>query len=359
MVKTMTVAIVLFLQAHAMFSQQRLPFSDKKMEFDGQIFLPYTRGEAIQKISGSHQQNLEKICSIITTWDSISPPQGMKVVCSGVDHSLEIYFLPYLFEGGQRITSEGGPSLNILINDPLSMFGSPIVSDIFLCPEKVTDFYEFPVYQNDRQEVTIIYKKQLPLFIPVSQEEYLKALISKEETNTQKSHTPDYQSTFREMEQAYQKLLKTDKEAAKEFNQQIDEFRAEADKNGEGTNMLDIVTLLKKELSGLTAEEKSRQAYYGGASTIETYNNASGLVPYENRENGDALVRANPALIDNSSKNQIQLLVISWSIGGNNQNGDKPQLYNEGRDGFHLADNLMRKLYLSQKIWTEIFLICN
>lgn len=356
--KSLTVTILLFLQANTMFSQQRPPFSEKTTETEGRIFLPFTKGEVVRKINGPQKPVFDEICSIITAWDSIAPPQGIKVSCYGFDNSLEIYFSPYLFEEGTRFASEGGPKLSIYVNDPLQMFGSQIAPGIFICPQKTADFNGFPIYQTDRQEVTIVHKKKIPLFVPVTQEEYLKALIAKKEENTTKGSNPDYQTTFGEMEQAYQKLLKTDKEAAAEFKQQIDEFRAEADKNGEGTNMPDIVALLKKELSGLTAEERSRQAYYGGAAAIEEYHNASGLVPYENRENADALVRPNPALIESSSNDQVQLLVICWSVG-ENINQDKPRLYNEDRDGFHLADDLMNKLYKSQKTWNNIFNICN
>ena len=355
--KSIAITLLMFLLTNVLFSQQRLPFSNKKVEVDGRVFLPYTKGEVVRKINGPQKPVFDRICSIITAWDSIAPPQGMKVFCSGFDNSFEIYFLPYLFGDGTRFASEGGPNLSIYVNDPLQMFGSPIAPDIFLCPQKTADFYGYPIYRNDHQEVTIVYKKKFPLFIHVSQEEYLKALIAKEEQHTQKNSNSDYQTTFREMEQAYQKLLKTDKEAAKEFKQGIEEFKAEAHKNGIKT--IDLVALLKKELSGLTVGERSRQAYYAGAWAMEEYHNASGLIPYESIEKGDALVRTNPALIDNSSRNQIQLLVISWSIGGNNQNGDKPRFYQEGRDGFHLADNLMSKLYFCQTIWTDIIQICN
>ncbi len=347
--------ILLLLHIIQLDAQQRPPFSDKRVEVDGRVFLPYTKGEVDRKITGTQKPVFDEICSIITAWDSLAPPQGLKVACYSADHSLEIYFLPFMFEEGARFASEGGPNLRIYVNDPLQMFGSPIVSDIYLCPQKTADFNGFPIYQTDRQEVTIVHKKEIPLFIPVSQEEFLKALIAKEEKNKQNNSSSDYQTIFREMEQAYQKLLQTDKEAAKEFKQQIDEFRAEADKNGEGTNIPDIVALLKKELSGLTAEERSRQAYYGGPAAIEEYRNASGLVSYESRENGEAMVRANPALIANSSKNQIQLLVIGWSLGENPQNADKPRFYNEGTEGFRLAYSKMAELYQQKKIWEQVF----
>lgn len=156
------------------------------------------------------------------------------------------------------------------------------------------------------------------------------------------------------MEQTYQKLLKIDKEAAHEFKQQMVEF---TDK--ENVQEIDLVSMLKNELSGLTLDEKKRPAYYGGVSAMEEFHNTSGLVPYDNRENSDMLVRPNPALMDGSMKSKAQLLVICWSVGSSSTDSDKPRLYSEGRNGFHLADNLMSKLYHDQTIWSNIFGICN
>ena len=358
LIKSATVILLLLLRSNTVSAQQRHPFSEKTVDVKDRTFLPFTKGEVVRKISGTQKSVLDQICSIITAWDSIAPPQGIKVLCSGFENSLDIYFLPYLFEDGIRVASEGGPVVSVYVNDPLRMFGHPVVSDIFLCPQKAADFNGFPICRNDRQEVTIVSGKKNPLFVPVSQEEYLKALIAKEEKANETNPGSDYQSTFREMEKAYQQLLKTDKEAANEFKQQMDEFKAEVGKSRNGANIIDPIALLKKELSGLTTDERNRQAWYAGSSAMEAYHNASGLVSYEDRENADALVRPNPALIESSSKDQVQLLVICWSVG-ESADSDKPRLYNEGRAGFHLAHHLMSKLYLDQKIWAAIFQTCN
>lgn len=359
LLKSTALILFLLIRPNAGFAQVRPPFSEKTVEVDDGIFLPYTKGEVVRKISGPRKPALDKICAIITAWDSIAPPQGMKVQCSGFDHTLEVYFLPYLSEDGTRFASGGGPSVRIHVNDPRQMVGSPIAPDIYLCPQKRADFHGYPIYQNDDREVTIVYKRELPLFVAVSQEEYLKALVAEEEEEkAPKGSSPDSQTAVREMERAYQQLLKTDKVAATEFKQHMDEFRAEAGKSGDGANSMDPVALLKKELSGLTDEERKRQAWYGGASAMEAYHNASGLVPYEDRDNAEALVRTNPALIEAFSKDQVQLLVIRWSVGGT-ADSDKPRLYNEGRAGSNLADDLMSKLYLNQGIWSGIFEICN
>jgi hypothetical protein len=111
------------------------------------------KGEVTKMIEGPHKSVLDKICSIITAWDSISPPQGLKVLFHGFDQSIEMFFLPYLFEEGNRCASRGGPKLGIYVNEPLRMFGSPIAPEIFLCPQKITTFHGYPIYQNDHQEV--------------------------------------------------------------------------------------------------------------------------------------------------------------------------------------------------------------
>lgn len=346
--------VFLLLSATTAFPQQRPEFSEKTVEIDERVFLPYTKGEVVRKIDGPQKPVLDQICSIITSWDSIAPPQGVKVFCSGFDNLLEIYFLPYLFEEGNRYASEGGPNLSITVNDPNTIGGSPVVSGIFLCPQKKKDFHGYPVYQNDHQEIAIVYKKTTPLFIPVSQEDYLKALIANEGKKAPKDLKSDYLKALKEMEQVYEDLLKTDAEAAKEFKQGIAEFKNEIAKNGNQTGTTELTALLKKELSALSAEERNRPAYYAGALAMEKFQNVSGMVPFASREKGAALVRPNPALTNNSSANQIQLLVISWSISP-----DNPGSYNRGRTGFDLADDLMRKLYREQHIWSKIFSLCN
>lgn len=356
--KSLILILLLCLLTSEAFAQQRPSFSEETEVVHDRIFMPYTKGDVEWKTSGIFKPVFDEMCSVIRAWDSIAPPQGLQVRFYGYEHSLEVVFCPYLFEENYRFATESGPNLNIYVNDPLQMFGSPIASNIFLCPQKAADFLDYPIYRNDHREVTIVCKKKIPLFIPVSQEEYLKALIAKVETDLSGNSGSDTQTTLREMEQAYQKLLKMDKEAAKNFKQELEKFKAETNNGEEATAVIDPVALLKKELSGLTAEERTRQAYYGGAWAMDEYHNASGLVPYENRENGDALARPNPALIDASAKDKIQLLVVCWSVGKSTVDSDKPRLYNEGRKGFSLADNLMKELYDQKDIWNAIFSRC-
>jgi len=351
--------IILLLLPVITNAQQRNPFSDKINIVKDNTFLPFTKGEVKRSITGIYKSEFEKITSIITSWDSLNPPQGFQAYFWGADNSLEVYFLPYLYENNKKITSESGPGLIFHINAPLYMFGSPITADIFLCPQKVSDFFGYPVYRNGKGEVTILSKKNIPLFIPVTREEYLKTLINEEGKNKITAPTKsDYEATLNEMDLAYNKLLQTNPEAAREFKSQIEEFKNESNSISEETQTPNLIELLKTELSSMTVEEKNQQAYYGGAGAMDVYHNYSGLVPCDEKDKGDALVRANPKLIKNNSGNDIELTVIRWSVGNSIENYN-PGLYNEDCNGFNLADCIFKSLYQDQIIWQNIFNLCN
>lgn len=348
------VALLWLLPVCILFAQQRPPFSDKTVKTeDGTLLMPYTKGEVEKNITGNYKPTFEKICSIITSWDSINPPQGMQIDCFGYEKRLEIYFRNYVYADGQRFPEEGGPHLEISVNDPLSMVGKPVASGIYLCPQKTADFHGYPVYRIGVGEVTVVTKTHIPLYVPVSQEEYLKTLIAEEEKNASK-YSPlksqDYQATLQEMEKAYQKLLETDKEAAKEFKQQMLDFEKEITKKPEaGQADTTPVSLLKKKLSAMTEEEKRLDAYYGGEDISQ-------LIPYEQRQYGDAMIKINPALIRETAKSGIHLLVLWCSLVAYNATDVRnPRLFNKGNEGNYHANYLMSKLYEDQKIWDNIF----
>lgn len=349
------VTLLLLLSVCMSFAQQRTPFSEKTVvQKDGILLMPYTKGVVKKNITGNYKPIFDRICSIVTLWDSINPPQGMEINFFGYGKRLEIYFRNYLYVDGQKITEEGGPHLDISINDPLSIVGTSVVTGIYISPQKTDEFHGYPIYNIGKGgEVTIATNAKVPLYMPVSQEEYLKMLIK--ETKDEISKYPplsaeDYQATLQEMERAYQVLLKTDQEAAKEIKQQMVEFKEEINqKNDNNQSLEDPVLLLKKKLSDMTEEEKKRDAYYGGEDV-------SGLVPYEQRQFGEALIKVNPALIQALTKGRTALVVLSWSISSDSAtDGDKPRFYNKGNKGIYHVDYLMSKLYENQQIWNDIF----
>jgi len=352
-----TLSIALLLLPVLISAQQRIPFSEKTVKLDdGTLLLPYTKGEVKKDITGTYGQTFNRICSIIEAWDSINPPQGMEIDCFAYGERLEIYFRSYLCFNGQKYPEEGGPKLTISVNDLSSIAGRHVASGIYLCPQKVADFHGHPIYDVGGYEVTIVTKTELPFYIPLSREEYLEALIADEEKKDSEYSAPqasDYQATLQEMEKSYQMLLKTDKEAAEEFRQQMIDFKEEANKEMVAKRQdASPVALFKKELSAMSEEEKKSAAYHGGEDF-------SGLMPYGQTQYGDALVRVNPALMKTPSRSGIHLIALSWSVSSDDAaEADKPRLYNKGSEGFYHTDYLMSKLYDNKEIWDKIFSLC-
>ncbi len=349
--KTGFVAAMLLTLVISCFSQQRRPFSDEQVEIDGWAFIPGTKG-TVEK-SGEAAQNpaIEKVYSILAAWDSIAPPRGIEARCFLDDNGIELRFTPYVVVDGERMTQGSGSTLTIYTDDPEKMFGNPIAPGIFLCPQKTGDFFGVPVYKNDIREVTIVSYRNVPLFLPVTREEYLKAAIAEAEKKEQSlySSLPDRQEQLGEVEKAYQELLKVDRAAAEEFKREMAGFTGLEDDQSQL-----LSKSLKKELSEMTAEEKRQYAYYGGVAATERYNSPSGLLPPESSDDATALVRPDPALSAGRTGQEFQLLVISWNVGSGTEN-DNPRNYSEGRIGFRLADNLMFQLYKDQNIWNRIF----
>jgi hypothetical protein len=168
-----------------------------------------------------------------------------------------------------------------------------------------------------------------------------------------------------EMEKAYQELLKYDKNSAgnlKKTFAEVEEMIATeaagtagahtgADAAGGSISFSrEIINELKSELASLSAEELKQQAFYD-VDAIEDFNNQSGLVPNGNLTNSDPLVRINKVLVDPADPD-VQLIAIRWFVG---KQADIPRLYNEGKDGYLLADFNMAELYKQNNIWKQVF----
>jgi len=163
------------------------------------------------------------------------------------------------------------------------------------------------------------------------------------------------------MEKAYRKLLEIDKEAAENLKKEMLETKQQMLKtkeemkheNIDNPPLIDFVSMLKNELATMTDEEKKRNAYYGGEGISQ-------LMPYEQRQYGEALVKINPAMVQETAKSGIHLLVLSWSVSADNAADEhKPYLYNKGSKGYYHTDFLMSELYKNKEIWERIFNMCN
>lgn len=193
---------------------------------------------------------------------------------------------------------------------------------IFYEPQKIDEFQGFSIYDAD---AIVITKSKEPLWLPVSRERFLKALIKEAEADVQELKERDEQQA-RDDEKTYQELKSIDPARAEEVKKILEEgaeWNKKQIKDEEAkTRELALtknwklltsipeerVRLLKEEFASLSPAERTSQAYYKvGMENSETL---SGLVP-EGTKDANPLVTPNPYFFDSSiPKSDIQLIVI-------------------------------------------------
>jgi hypothetical protein len=315
------------------------------------------------------QKRIE-ITNKVTKPTSLFPEEAPKI-CG----SLEIHFSPYYLENGK-------PAVNFKVtsffwmsfNNPYELAGTPIMADVYPCPQMIAEFHGYPIYATNREEVTIINFSDKPLFVPVSQEDFIDlavlyweqkikaetiaradylANISKQNSNEE---TQRQQADF---EQAYNQLLQYDKTAAADLKKTFEEVMA---MNLHETNDVAVfdsaisfaqtqILRLNEELAAMSPSERKRQGVYS-VQAYESFNNASGLVPPTHKANGDALVRINPDLVD-ASPEKIHIISIHYHLL--NHEFDKPRSCQLSNDAGYITDNKLLSIYSDTTFWNKIF----
>jgi len=324
-------------------------YSDKQVTSGDDIFLPFHRGEVIRRDDGSSPA-IQSVAEAILLCDSLRSPRGFDVTCYSSEDYLSISIEPYMVVDG-NIDAWQGAALDIYFNDVSHLFHQSLIPGIYSAPVKKGKFMGYDIYDNGVYEVFVIKKDPAPLFLPVTREEYLKALIEKEEKSrdTEKTDVTPEQSK-KEMEDAYQLLLKTDKEAAKAFKEAMNEYATDISQTD---NSFDMVSRLRSELEQMTPEERVSQAYYY-VGAMEESGNLSGLAD-SSMEYAEPLVRPNKKFMGKSTST-INLIIIDWTLGSVNVSTHFPSLYQytQEPDGYTLTDNKLLDLYNDKKVWKKI-----
>lgn len=330
----LTLSVTSYCQEH---------YSDEPVMIDEHYFLPNSRGEVKNMLSGPWKTEIEKICSIISAWKGISPPKGFEALFSGISSSFELTFAAYIKEDGQKMTLSG-PSITFSINNPSDVFGMSVVDGIYIKPVENGYFHGFPKFSASRYETVVLTKLDAPLFVPVTREEYLKAMIAralKEYPESEKLTDTKVSKEIEEMERVYRQLLEVDKAAAEEVKKGIEEMKKEL-KNMVTKDEDYYPALLKKELDKMDEQERRLPAYYS-LSAIDDKISVSGLVRVNDNKNADTLVKVNPALVNILGQTKsTRLLTIHFQ--------QEP-----GEKGFRLADSKIRELMNNELIWRKIY----
>lgn len=347
--KSLAIVAISVLMTPALWCQVERSYSDKTVTVGEDVFLPFCRGEITARSEGA-SVTVKKVSEYLLSSDSIKFPVGYKVSCYSQSDIMDITLSPYTLFDGEK-SAIGGAAVSLFFNNVSGLFRQPLVSDIYIQPVVTSDFFGYPVYFNGSCEITVIKKNSLPLFIPVSREEYLKALITKEELRMKDNNegiTED--ETLKEMEKAYQQLLKTDREAAEEFKVQMDEFAANLNQESSST---DLLTMLKNELSGLTPAERKSQAFYEPAA-FERNGNISGLSESDS-EFAEPLVRPNTKAFS-STNGDIHIIAIQWALTSQTEDQSAPRLFScRQKYGYCFTDRMLITLFNDRKTWEKVF----
>ncbi|MBN2279834.1 MAG: hypothetical protein JXQ65_04570 [Candidatus Marinimicrobia bacterium] len=330
-----------------------------------------------------YDEKMEEIIALFSKQRSLNPPTGFEarfnkridLVNDQPVAWLEMSFSPYFWIDQEKTADFHISSiLNIYLNDPSGISGAPVMADIFSAPQKIDEFFGYPIYLTNMGEVTWINFTDEALLVSVSQEDFLHVLINfweqqASQVEAEKNNFQEEVSRFNsdeeaqqrqaDFEKAYDDLLKIDKNAAEELRKAYQEVMNIKVEQQEGEEAFDTgimfarqqVTLLQEELAALTPEERNRQAYYSPGA-MEQSGHVSGLLPEESEDEGDALVRMNPQLFQ-KDLHKIQLLTIRWSLL-NKEYYDKPRLCPVSDEPIQIIDNKMLSVYQDAAFWSNL-----
>lgn len=316
-------------------AQERPPFSDQMVNHgdpDKQIwtqFMPYAKGRVIEDkepyVSGRSPllqatdydkmlENINKITALLRSLSYIGEPQGVDIhIFKAIGHSYdtdtysdykkdpnaqlygEITVLvdPCIFYKGKRGNAEEMfARLTICINS--IGFSNDKPAQVKINPEKVATFHGCDVYWlEDNVEYAVITKSQIPVFVPISQEDYYKACV---------------------------KAFSNSTEVGIGF----------------------VVDRYKNKLSHISNERGKQQAVVNMESEDFLEESAAQQPKY---------FITNPQLIDCSRRNEIQLITVTWSKTSNDKS---LRLYKGGKDGFDIRYYFLKQLHDDSRVWNEM-----
>lgn len=245
---------------------------------------------------------------------------------------------------GKPVSAEEGPPLTIHINDPEAILGQGAFrmdpeARFSAEPPSSGQPKGFPIFAG---QFVVMSKRNQPVFLPVSQERYLKRLVerARAELNAMNARFKDVPedpaATKREVE-ARQAVLNTiraqqekrwadmqstspDRVAAeraqfdvaeKKALEEIEEFKNSTPRQRYLKHDEDKLKALEAELAGLSPAQRSATAYIPRTSNRDR---ASGLAP-QGVTDGTRIVTINPALFDpKKPKSAIQLIILGTTM---------------------------------------------
>ncbi len=373
------------------------------VEFEGQGFMPYAEGvnsfslsvetgvsKALQSQVNLLKKKLVLFADLFQSDTLFLNIQGLKVAFDArispvTGNKEQGRFLTASFETGiyTTLAIDSLPSwettpdawATVYFNNPRILAGNPVINDIYIEPRVTGKFFSYA--ELDRislpNRVIAITDKNLPLFEPVSREDFILTLIAffqgsvekAEKQGNQPPHqpgevsatTPGYKEAEKQKFAAdLEKIRKIDPELAEKLMQAYIEAGLPSAENGtsikNGTPVDHIIVLnswreavrkLKTEMNAMSSAERKTQAWW--SNTEES--NVSGLTP-AGYSGSRPLVKVNKNLIDRTKPaSSIQLMIVEWSM--------IPGTEISETSGYNLAFDKLSRLSQRKELWTRVF----
>lgn len=220
-----------------------------------------------------------------------------------------------------------------------------ISEDIYFEPKIIGSIASCPMYDNG---VVVASLNNIPLFIPLTQKEYIEKIIllhemdvkkSEEFLNNEVANLPETikkeaEEREKNFKESYNILKKTDPVKAEEFKKEYETalieinaaMKEEAENKDEYEKGInegiaqhnEIINKLKAELEVMTDSEKNSQAYY-----LMNEDGKTSMLADKNTEGARGLVKLNKDIYNNKlAKSIAQLIIVRFDIHGENNIND-------------------------------------
>lgn len=364
-----------------------MPFIDGPIEITNTVQADLTRQQ--QRQLPAMKQKMADVVSLFTACSLLNPPQGMKaVLTTGIqppltagDHeafrgnlTLELYVTMVCNER-PCWDKKTDATLKVDINDPSRLAAIHVMDEIWIGPRLVSEFFGHPVYRlNDgHREITVITKKNVPPYLPVSRENFILTLINhfeqtisagesqasrpESETIILVSNPTDKERRKKAFDKDYENLFRFDPLLAKKLNDNYLEAEKRLEQAKSDTaaafTMANFIRMqmvvwqegirkLRAELNAMSPLERRAQAHWSDSETLNT----SGLTP-PGHPGSFPLVRINPDILDDTLPDtDIQLITVEWGI--------ETEPYISFKRGRNLQYHKLHLLHECAEIWEEI-----
>jgi hypothetical protein len=370
-VKIFSIIVAVIVTGYSTAIAQTTPvFSDEIVLYRGERFMPFIDGALEEytipsadftrqqlRMVGTMRDKISEASSILKACQIFHPPQGFKLVIHSqalppVDfHSNESLsgtlrielFVTMVCNEKPCYDKKTDATVSITFNDPTRLVSTHIMDDIWLQPRRISDFFGRPVYRllNDRREITVVSGHEIPLYLPVTREDFIMTLIrhfgemiAEDEYLAAQPQSKEIELSFSDAENgkrkdnfeiAYNSMFRFDPLLARKLKEnfiQVERKLEEAKSDStiiitesQYINMqLNVwregIRKLRAELNAMSPSERRSQAHWSESETMNT----SGLTP-PGHPGSNPVARINPQIIDNSKpETDIQLITIEWGI---------------------------------------------